>query len=139
MRGSSDHARGGEPAAPWRFASAIWLAIATILICALAPAGLPQSSAQGSAFSPSTTIVALKARADGPRLVIKRIARSDDDGHGGEAHAAMPLLAPANALAQLSRPALDGSGVAAPFSAFHLLAFRKAERPWPIGPPEHSL
>src|SRR3546814_9351435 len=46
------------------FISALWVALTTAILCAILPAGLPLTKAVGSAFSPSTTIVALRATAE---------------------------------------------------------------------------
>src|SRR3546814_6123248 len=43
------------------FISALWVALTTAILCAILPAGLPLTKAVGSAFSPSTTIVALRS------------------------------------------------------------------------------
>jgi hypothetical protein len=60
------------------FLGALWLALATALLFAIAPSGLPGSEAKGSAFSPSNSAVALRARATQTSLVTKRVATRDD-------------------------------------------------------------
>jgi hypothetical protein len=57
---------------------ALWLALATALLFAIVPSGLPGSEAKGSAFSPSNSVVALRARATQTSLVTKRVATRDD-------------------------------------------------------------
>jgi len=53
-------------AMPWNmvmtlrlFIGSLWLTVATTLLCAVLPTGLPETSSVGSAFNPSTTSVAL--------------------------------------------------------------------------------
>lgn len=134
LRFSVDRAGNGRLAASWRFAGAIWVAIATILFCALAPTGLPQSTLFGSAFNPSTTTVALKARFDGPHLAIKRIARSDDDARGGDARP-VEALAGAGAPAQLPVRLALRSAAPPREGDFQLATSTALDRPWPTGPP----
>ncbi|HVI98551.1 MAG TPA: hypothetical protein VM657_05730 [Sphingomonas sp.] len=43
------------------FAAGLWLALVTAALSALIPGGLPRSAATGSAFSPATSIEALRA------------------------------------------------------------------------------
>jgi hypothetical protein len=47
------------------------------LLCALWPAGLPLTKTIGSAFSPATTIVALRGRAEQLRPPVKRFEKDD--------------------------------------------------------------
>jgi len=57
---------------PFRRAALAWAVVLTVLVCALAPAGLPHTATQGSAFNPATTSVALHAKAPRERLLRKR-------------------------------------------------------------------
>jgi hypothetical protein len=43
--------------------------VATVVFCALLPIGLPNTAAQGSAFNPATTNVALAAKGPARRLL----------------------------------------------------------------------
>lgn len=69
---------------PW-FLLSLWLSLATAILCAVLPAGLPLTRTIGSAFDPSTTIVALRARPPAPtKAVLLRIGDADgaDIGSG---------------------------------------------------------
>ena len=59
------------------FIPTLWVALATALLCALWPAGLPLTKTVGSAFSPATTIVALRGRAEQLRPPVKRFEKDD--------------------------------------------------------------
>src|SRR3546814_12730380 len=61
------------------FISALWVALTTAILCAILPAGLPLTKAVGSAFSPSTTIVALRATAEQGRDTERHFVNSDPD------------------------------------------------------------
>lgn len=120
-------------ARPWQFAGAVWIALATVLICAVAPSGLPQTLQHGSAFNPATTVVALNAGPGGSRLLVKRILRNAAAQVPDAAHAAFALLLPdpVDVLTALK------DGVSAPAAIAHAES-RLAEhrqRPWPTGPP----
>ena len=62
------------------FAGSVWLTVATTLLCALLPLGLPQTSSVGSAFNPSTTVVALRSAEPSSRLVRAEAVRPQDNG-----------------------------------------------------------
>lgn len=80
------------------FAATGWLALALVLLCALAPLGLPSSRQTGSAFNPATTAVLLKARSPAaPRV------EHADDGDGG-----------ARAMTSLDRPRVPFPAVSFP-------------------------
>lgn len=97
---------------PRFFASSVLVAIFTALLCALVPAGLPSSTSIGSAFSPSTTLVSLKAPASA-RVVVAGSA--EDPGRRGEpAFLDLAALLPA-ALVLLGALA----GIAAPAGFLH--------------------
>lgn len=68
------------------FASTLWIALLTAILCAVVPQGLPFSQSVGSAFSPSTTVVALKSRAEHLRGAAKAVEKADDEP------ATVPLL-----------------------------------------------
>lgn len=55
------------------FCVAIWTALLTAILCALLPAGLPLTKTVGSAFSPSTTVVALRGRAEQVRSAVRLV------------------------------------------------------------------
>lgn len=77
------------------FMLSLWMSLATAIVCAVMPAGLPLTRTIGSAFDPSTTIVALRARP--PALLDDIVARDgagDDGGAGGTGCAAIPALWP---------------------------------------------
>jgi hypothetical protein len=61
------------------FAGSVWLTVATTLFCALLPLGLPQTSSVGSAFNPSTNVVALRTAETSSRLVRADALRPRDD------------------------------------------------------------
>jgi hypothetical protein len=52
--------------------------VATVVLCALLPIGLPNTAAQGSAFNPATTNVALAAKGPTPRLLAEPGLQPDD-------------------------------------------------------------
>jgi hypothetical protein len=59
------------------FVPALWVALMTVLLCAILPAGLPLTKTIGSAFSPSTTAVALKGSSEQLRGAMKRVVKGD--------------------------------------------------------------
>ena len=63
----------------------LWLTIAVALWSALVPLGPPASRAIGSAFSPATMAVALKARASQPIEVQIKALTPDEGGSAGDA------------------------------------------------------
>lgn len=63
------------------FVLSLWISLATAVICAVMPAGLPATRAIGSAFDPSTTIVALRSRPPVAKPALLR-AGDDDAGNG---------------------------------------------------------
>jgi len=60
------------------FRSSLWAALLTAIMCAVMPGGLPATRSVGSAFDPSTTIVALRSKP--PVVVRAQVMRSDGDG-----------------------------------------------------------
>jgi hypothetical protein len=77
----NDGARGAR-AAPHNnvlFVVTLWLALATALLCAIWPAGLPLTKTIGSAFSPSTTIVALRGRAEQVRPPVRKAFEAEPE------------------------------------------------------------
>ncbi|MCY1168412.1 hypothetical protein D9M73_84060 [compost metagenome] len=72
---SANHKRGSDHRL---FFGTLWLALATALLFAIVPAGLPGSEARGSAFSPSNASVALRASAAQTPLVTKRATKNDE-------------------------------------------------------------
>lgn len=61
------------------FVSALWVALTTAILCAILPAGLPLTKTVGSAFSPSTTIVALRATAEQVRGAEKHFVKGNPE------------------------------------------------------------
>src|SRR3546814_6985580 len=57
----------------------LWVALTTAILCAILPAGLPLTKAVGSAFSPSTTIVALRATAEQVRDTERHFVKGDPE------------------------------------------------------------
>lgn len=121
-------------AQPWQFVGAVWIAIATVLICAVAPAGLPQTTQLGSAFNPATTIVALNSGTGNARLLAKRAIRSttvDADAAATQQFTSFltpePIAAlPARIAGETARPVAFDTAVA---------PARSRTRPWQTGPP----
>ncbi|WCM25288.1 hypothetical protein NDN01_14565 [Sphingomonas sp. QA11] len=64
------------------FAGSVWLTVATTLLCALLPVGLPQTSAVGSAFNPSNSVVALRSAEPASLLARTDAARAQDPDTG---------------------------------------------------------
>lgn len=64
---------------PLPFAVALWMSLVTAIVCAVVPAGLPSTRSIGSAFDPSTTIVALRSR---PPVAVRQAPVRADDGDG---------------------------------------------------------
>lgn len=76
---------------PLKFAS-IWLALVTALLSSLMFAGVPRTTALGSAFNPATTAVALKPSRAQPFEQAEAIRRDDGPASGqGDALAIAPL------------------------------------------------
>jgi len=117
---------------PLRAAAVAWLAVFTVLVCAVVPSGLPQTAAQGSAFNPATTAVALQAKAPHARLLVKRLLRpGSGDARVATVHSSPVLPVAARVVAPLARIEhswVAGNGI--PFSATPL-----GTRPWARGPP----
>jgi hypothetical protein len=79
-----------------RLAAVAWVAMVTVLVCAVVPAGLPLTTAQGSAFNPATTAVALQARAPHARLLVKRLIEPGADVPTAVVHSSAFLPVPAS-------------------------------------------
>lgn len=77
MRAESDI---GGATGPRGFVATLWLTILTALLCAIVPAGPPQSQLIGSAFSPATTSVALRSDTPKSRLALRRTPSGNDRG-----------------------------------------------------------
>ena len=60
------------------FVATLWMALATALLCAMLPTGLPLTKSVGSAFSPYTTEVALRTKS--APIAPKRVASRDQSG-----------------------------------------------------------
>ncbi|KRB79489.1 hypothetical protein ASE00_19815 [Sphingomonas sp. Root710] len=106
------------------------MSLATALVCAIVPAGLPATRSIGSAFDPSTTIVALRSR---PPVARPPLLRADDDDAGkGLTHqavpAALPPVAPAAVIAgyiMTAGAALAARSVPPRPRAFHSLLYAR--------------
>lgn len=113
------------------FIPALWLALLTAIICAILPAGLPLTKTVGSAFSPATTMVALKGGTEQIRTAIKRIIRNDPDPMPLPSVPAHMQLVPGAIVAIFAsagrRPPLR--------SSTRPLSGAPAMRPYPRGPP----
>ena len=66
----------------WLYLACLWLSIATALGHAVVPAGSPLAKGSGSAFSVSTTDVALGPARTGPAKVKRVAAAVDEPGTG---------------------------------------------------------
>lgn len=89
--------------------ASLWLALATALLSSLMIAGLPRTTAYGSAFNPATTSVALQPSRAQPRIVAETVRRDDGPSSGqGDAAAVAPLPAmpavPPHVLSLAQRP-----------------------------------
>ncbi|MET0362925.1 MAG: hypothetical protein ABW048_14380 [Sphingobium sp.] len=97
------------PGQPWFYPIAFWMAILVVLASALVPQGLPSSRSTGSAFSPSTSTVALKARASQPVALAPRLATPPVDPPDGMIPTVTGLVAKpalAIAIAPVAAPAV---------------------------------
>lgn len=117
------------------FVSALWTTLMTVLLCAILPAGLPLTKAVGSAFSPSTTVVALRGSAEQIRGTMKRIVKGDPDP-------ATDLTLPQSAQVivtpsvQASVPAQIGQrSTPVPYASTLPLPIALLGQPYPRGPP----
>lgn len=81
-----------HPIARLSFILSLWMSLATAVICAIVPSGLPATRSIGSAFDPSTTIVALRSRPPVARQALLRAG--DDDAGGGLTRQADPVALP---------------------------------------------
>jgi hypothetical protein len=88
----------GGATGPRGFVATLWLTILTALLCAIVPAGPPQSQLIGSAFSPATTSVALRADTPKSRLALRRTPSGNDRGFDAPPLVAMPIRAVAPTL-----------------------------------------
>lgn len=117
---------------PLRLAAVAWLAVFTVLVCAVVPAGLPLTAAQGSAFNPATTAVALQAKAPQTRLLVKRLSEPD----GGDAPiAAVPSSASIPAAGLVVAPPARGRHFYGSTDTGSLAAAALEALPWARGPP----
>lgn len=114
-----------------RRAAVVWSVVLTVLVCAIAPEGLPQTASQGSAFNPATTSVALNARSPRERADAKRLlppGKADTDRDLPLKAAVLPA-APRLVRAAPATAPLVGSGSA------DLHADTLASLPWARAPP----
>jgi hypothetical protein len=105
----------------------LWLTIAVALLSALVPQGLPASRVIGSAFSPATTGVALKARASQPIVMKVRVLKPEQGGSAGDAIAIMAFCPSVSGIVLLD----DGPRALVSIAAqlFDLASFRHARAP----------
>lgn len=112
------------------FILSLWMSLATALVCAIVPAGLPATRSVGSAFDPSTTIVALRSRPPVARPTLLR-AGDDDAGEGlsGQVNfLALPATVPVMGIAAviLATVAFSAARSAPPHPrAFHNLLYAR--------------
>lgn len=116
------------------FVSAIWTALLTAILCAILPSGLPLTKMVGSAFSPSTTVVALRGRAEQIRSAV-RVVKGDAepvtrDALPGSHAVSIAAYAP---VVQSSLPVQSSPFHPAIF--FPLSRHAASEQPYPRGPP----
>ncbi|MGE0775277.1 MAG: hypothetical protein AB7G25_10750 [Sphingomonadaceae bacterium] len=74
------------------FVATLWVALATALLFALLPLGLPLTTSIGSAFSPATTAVALRGRAQQLKAPADQVLK--DDTHSPADQKMFDTLAP---------------------------------------------
>ncbi|MGK6356439.1 hypothetical protein ACMGDH_14595 [Sphingomonas sp. DT-207] len=118
---------------PLHYAALVWGVVLTVLVCALAPAGLPHTATQGSAFNPATTSVALHAKAPRERLLGKHAvepANPDPEARKQVSHVA--AIVPIAPLAHRPAPNLAQPPSA---SAFPSRPASPHAVPWARGPP----
>ena len=100
------HRRAGltGPGGRLLFLLSLWASLATAIVCAIVPAGLPLTRTTGSAFDPSTTIVALRSRPPAPiRATLPRIGEGDGAGLG-DGPAAVQVSTPVAVVAVIVAP-----------------------------------
>jgi hypothetical protein len=118
---------------PLHYAALVWGVMLTVLICALAPAGLPHTATQGSAFNPATTSVALHAKAPRERLLGKRVFEpASADPAAGKLVSHVAAVVPVGPVARRPAPEVTQLSPASGIPA--LAAFARAV-PWARGPP----
>ena len=97
------------------FLLALWLCLATVLAHSVLPVGSPLAPRPGSAFSASTTDVALSPSRRQDRGKSEQASVARDGGESFSSGGASPALPAAFTESQLSLHAADeGHGVAAP-------------------------
>jgi hypothetical protein len=118
------------------FVPALWVALMTVLLCAILPAGLPLTKTIGSAFSPSTTAVALKGSSEQLRGAMKRVVKGDPapvpDLTQPPAH---PLFVTPGIPAVPQRPPAQKASPPLPRDPTPALPDGAAGLPYPRGPP----
>ncbi len=117
------------------FIPTLWVALATALLCALWPSGLPLTKTIGSAFSPETSAVALRGRAEQIRFATQRFEKDDDHASaapgltGPSAPALFPQTPSLPSPAIAERPAWRAYAIAPP------LPHASGTQAWPRAPP----
>jgi hypothetical protein len=118
------------------FVPALWVALMTVLLCAILPAGLPLTKTIGSAFSPSTTAVALKGSSEQLRGAMKRVVKGDPAPATDltQAPAHQPFVAPGIPAVPQRQPAQKASPPL-PLDPTPALPDGATGLPYPRGPP----
>ena len=117
------------------FIPTLWVALATALLCALWPSGLPLTKTLGSAFSPETSAVALRGRTEQLRAATQRFEKDDDDASatsgltGTSAPALLPQATSIPSPAIAEPPTWRAYAVAPPLPRSH------GTQAWPRAPP----
>ena len=91
-------------AQPVRAVAIAWSLLLTVLACAVAPQGLPETSLHGSAFNPATIGVALDARVPRERLIAQRRLDPGPAEPGSGPFAAAPLPVAIASAARVQSP-----------------------------------
>lgn len=117
------------------FVSALWVALTTAILCAILPTGLPLTKSVGSAFSPSTTVVALRGRAEQVRSTEQRVVKGDPERltdptvPTNNTAFVTPAVAAVVSSFSLPKPPTDGR------TAAHPLPSTPTTEAYPRGPP----
>lgn len=106
------------------FIPVLWLTLAVVMLSALMPLGPPASRAMGSAFSPATTAVAIKARAAAQVAVQLRIVPPPADPP-----AAVVTVPSLTLIVLLFAIALSRGSRSARIPGSSLVRFRRARAP----------
>lgn len=125
----------GSAQKPLPFIVTVWIALTTALLCALWPAGLPATTTIGSAFSPATTAVALRGRAEQVRPPARRIVTAQPEALDSPPTITSPLAAPVRTASLVPPPAVWPGDAAFADRLFPAPAFSPADAFYQTGPP----